>query len=72
MIWHTVSNTLIQSDGAEYQISRGPGTASGTFTYRAWHRKTNGILATVNCVDEHAERAKAVAECKAACEAHSV
>jgi hypothetical protein len=67
--WKTISDTMLQSDDidATYQISRSS-KQGGRFIYRAWHRRTNRILAAIECVDERGDRAAAVRDCKAACE----
>jgi hypothetical protein len=69
MKFSSISSTLLQSDDARYQISRGPGPTPSKYTYRAWRRADNHILATVDVWDEAEERKRAVDECKAACRA---
>ena len=71
MNFQPISNTLLQSDDGQYQISRGPGPTADKFTYRAWHRPTNTVLAKVDCWDEAGDRAAAVGECKQACANHA-
>lgn len=69
IIWKPVCETMLQSDDidATYQISRS-NKVGGRFIYRAWHRKSNRILAAIECVDERGDRAAAIAGCKDACE----
>lgn len=68
--WESVTQSMLQSGDGNYQISRGNETA-GKFTYRAWFRPENKILATVQCFNEAGDRAAATEECKAACLAHA-
>lgn len=70
MNWHPVTATMLQTDCKTYQISRS-GLNSGKFTYRAWFRPENKILATVGCYDESGDRAAALTECKQACEVYN-
>jgi hypothetical protein len=59
---------MLQSDDTVYQISRTPKAEGGRLIYRAWHRKSNRILAAIECADEVGDRAAATRDCKEACE----
>jgi len=67
--WEALTSTMLQTSCKRYQISRGP-LEAGKFTYRAWLRAENKILASVQCYNEAGDRAAAVAECKEACAQH--